>query len=61
MTFAEDLSNYDVRRVNGAHVTRPALALIEAGWKPSYAAHLEGEAAERTERQQMVDYLSSME
>jgi hypothetical protein len=56
IAFAEDLNSYDVRRFDGARVTRPPLAEIEAGWKPSNAVHLEGEAAELAERQRMDAY-----
>jgi len=56
LAFAEDLNNYDVDRFDGARVTRPSFAEIEAGWKPTSAAHLEGEAAERAEIQEMSAY-----
>lgn len=55
LAFAEDLKNYNVES-DGARVTRPALAEVEAGWEPTSAVHLEGEAAERAESQEMDDY-----
>jgi hypothetical protein len=56
LAFAEDLKNYNVQRYDGARVTWPTLAEIEAGWKLMNAAHLEGEAAECAESRQMKDY-----
>lgn len=56
--FAEGLDNYDVARPSrrDVFITRPSLAKIKAGWKPKNAVHLEGEAEEREERQQMQEY-----
>lgn len=56
--FAESLNNYDVARPfrTDVFVTRPSLAEITAGWKPKNAVHLEGEAEEHEERQQMQEY-----
>jgi hypothetical protein len=57
--FAEGLDNYDVARPYEhceAWITRPTLAEIEEGWKPTNAVHLEGEDAELREQQKMNDY-----
>jgi hypothetical protein len=51
--FAKGLDNYDVACPfrTDVFVTRPTLAEIEAGWKPGNAAHLEGEAEAREEKE----------
>jgi hypothetical protein len=56
LAFMENLNNYNVDRFDRARVTQPTLAEIKAGWKLTSAAHLEGEAVEGAESQQMSAY-----